>query len=145
MACTSVVMWGTNWAASTITTAPAAWARSASARTGLSVPSTFDAAVNENALAPSRSSSRFDRSSRPSSVRPTYRSSIPSCSLSMSQGTMLAWCSIWVSTTASPARRLARPHDCATRFIDSVTFLENRISRSEGALTNRPMRARALS
>ncbi len=92
-----------NWAPSTSTRAPAAWAASASRRTGVRVPSTLDMAVTASSLAPSSCRSRSDRSSWPSSVTPSQRSSTPVSSASISQGTMLAWCSIWVSTTASPA------------------------------------------
>src|SRR5436305_1296106 len=35
----------------------------------------------------------------------------------MCQGTMLAWCSMWVSTMVSPAFRLERPQAWATRFV----------------------------
>ena len=49
-------------------------------------------------------SSRSVRSSWPSSVSGTQRSSMPRSAASMCHGTMLAWCSIWVSTTTSPAR-----------------------------------------
>ena len=36
---------------------------------------------------------------------------MPRSSRSISHGTRLAWCSISVSSTASPAWRLARPHE----------------------------------
>ena len=86
--------------------APAAWAASASRRTGLMVPSTLDMAVKANALAPSSSRSRSVRSSWPSSVSGTQRSSMPRSAARMCHGTMLAWCSICVSTTTSPAAQV---------------------------------------
>ena len=61
-------------------------------------------------------------------------------------GTMLAWCSISVSRTASPARRLARPQLCATRLSDSVVFLVNTTScAGSGAPMKRPAASRARS
>ena len=63
----------------------------------------------------------------------------PSSSERIIHGTMLAWCSISVRSTASPARRLARPQEWATRLSDSVVFLVKTISRAgSGAPTNRP-------
>ncbi len=62
-ACTSVTLWGTYWQASTIVSAPTAAPACTSWRTGVSVPSTLDCAVIERTFAPSRSASRFDRSS----------------------------------------------------------------------------------
>ena len=58
---------------------------------------------------------------------------------------MLAWCSIWVSTTASPAPRLALPQVLATRLRASVTFLVNTMPRSEGAPMKRATLPRASS
>ena len=51
-ASTSVGRAGTCWAPSTRTSAPAAWAASASRRTGLMVPSTLDSAVTPTQLGP---------------------------------------------------------------------------------------------
>ena len=117
MACTSVGTWGTNWQASTTATAPWSWAWSLRKRTGLMVPRTFDIAVKQNALVPSSNRSRSVRSSRPSGVSGSQRISKPFSAASICQGTMLAWCSIWVSSTASPSPRFAPPHDRATRFM----------------------------
>ena len=139
-ACTSVGRWGTYWAASTSTSAPASWAASARRRIGLSVPSTLLMAVTPRSLAPSRSWPRLARSSWPSAPTPIQRSSKPFSAAMMCQGTMLAWCSISVITTASPGPRLAPPHDRATRFIASVTFFVNTISSADGAFTNRAIR-----
>ena len=63
----------------------------------------------------------------------------------MCHGTMLAWCSISVITTASVGPRLAPPQDRATRLMASVTFLVNTISSAEGAFTNRATAVRAAS
>ena len=84
-------------------------------------------------------------SSCPSGVSGTQRSSIPRSAASMCHGTMLAWCSISVSTTTSPGPRLARPHAAAIRFIASVAFLVKMISSEPGALTNRATARRAFS
>ena len=54
-ACTSVTLWGTYWQASTMASAPAAWAAAHSSATGVSVPSTLLIAVKANTLAPSSS------------------------------------------------------------------------------------------
>ncbi len=61
---TSTGTWGTAWQASTSTWAPAACAASASGRTSLMVPRTFDMALKARSLAPSRSWSRVLRSRR---------------------------------------------------------------------------------
>ena len=59
---------------------------------------------------------------------------------------MLAWCSISVRSTASPARRLARPQDWATRLSDSVVFLVKTTScAGSGAPMKRPATMRARS
>jgi hypothetical protein len=108
---TSVTLCGTYWQASTIAIAPAAWAARQSAATGVMVPSTLLIAVNEKTFAPSSSCGRSVRSSWPSSVSGTQRSSMPFDWASMCHGTMLAWCSMCVSTTTSPSPRLAPPHD----------------------------------
>ena len=145
MAWTSVARWGTYWLASTSTSAPAACAASASWRTGLMVPSTLDMADTQSSLAPSRSRSRSVRSSVPSAVTGIQRSSTPFSAASMCHGTMLAWCSSSVSTTASPSPRLARPHVLATRLMASVAFLANTTSALLGALMNAFTLSRAPS
>ena len=58
---------------------------------------------------------------------------MPFSAWSICQGTMLAWCSMWVSTTTSPSARLARPQDCTTRLSASVAFLVKTISADERA------------
>ena len=88
---------------------PAAWAASASSAMGLMVPSTFDMADTPSSLAPSRVRVRSDRSSWPSPVSGRYRSSMPRSSLRINQGTILAWCSISVSTTTSPGSGCSTP------------------------------------
>ncbi len=63
----------------------------------------------------------------------------------MCHGTTLAWCSMWVSTIASPSRRLARAHVYATRLMASVALRTKTISLADGALTNRATLRRASS
>ncbi len=65
---TSVATCGTNWHASTSTSAPCAWAASASGRMSLIVPNTFDIALMASRRAPSSSASRSERSRRKSAV-----------------------------------------------------------------------------
>ncbi len=146
-ACTSVTLWGTYWQASTTASAPAAWAAAHSSVTGVSVPSTLLIAVKANTLAPSSSRSRLPSamSSWPSGVIGSQRSSIPWRAAMMCHGTMLAWCSICVTTTMSPADRWAPPHDWATRLSASVAFLVNTISSASRALTKPATLARACS
>ena len=144
-ACTSVALWGTYWQASTTARAPASWAAAHSSATGVSVPSTLLIAVTDSTLAPSSRRSRSVRSSRPSAVSGIQRSSMPRSAASMCQGTTLAWCSMWVSTTTSPAARLARPHAWATRLSASVAFFVNTISSAWAALTKRATLALAPS
>ena len=102
-------------------------------------------AENDSTLAPSSSWGRSVRSSRPSAVSGIQRSSMPRSAASMCHGTTLAWCSMWVSTTTSPAPRLARPHAWATRLSASVAFFVNTISSAWPALTKRATLARAPS
>ncbi len=71
--------------------------------------------------------------------------SMPRSVASICHGTMLAWCSIWVSTTTSPALRLVRPHVWVIRFIDSVAFFVNTTSSGDGALMKRATERRAPS
>ena len=63
----------------------------------------------------------------------------------MCHGTTFAWCSISVTTTTSPSRRLARPQEYATRLMASVTFFVNTISLVDAALSSRATFARAPS
>ena len=142
---TSVGLCGTNWQASTIVSAPASWAAAHSSATGGSVPSTLLIAVNDSTLAPSRRRPRSVVSRRPSAVSGIQRISMPRSAASMCHGTMLAWCSIWVSTTTSPAVRLVRPHVWATRLIDSVAFFVNTTSSALGALMKRATDRRPCS
>ena len=64
---TSTGEWGTSWAPSATTTAPAAWATEAIWRTGLMVPSTLDMHETPTTLTPSTRRSRSSSTSRPSS------------------------------------------------------------------------------
>ena len=107
--CTSTGMCGTDWAASTSTSAPAAWAASAISRTGLMVPSTLDWWARATSLVrPVIRSPAPGRSSWPSSVTPNQRSVAPVRSHSSCHGTMLEWCSISVMTISSPGPRRNR-------------------------------------
>ena len=126
--------------------APTAWAASASWRSGVIVPSAFDMPVTLRIFVRSVSSEpSAERSSRPSSVSGMYRSVAPVTAAVICHGTMLEWCSISVISTSSPSRRCARPHPCATRFIDSVTPRVNTIVSGSGAPRNRATVARAPS
>ena len=97
------------------------------------------------------SSSRLDRSSRPSSVIRNQRSVAPVRSHNSCHGTMFEWCSISEITISSPGPRRnrgssARPENaCATRLIASVEFLPNTISSAPAAPTNAATFARAAS
>ena len=144
-ACTSVTLCGTYWQASTIAIAPAACAASQRRRTGVIVPSTLLIAVKLNAFAPSSSCGNVVRSSWPSAVSGTQRSSMPRSAASMCHGTMLAWCSMCVSTTASPAFMFVRAHDHTTRLSASVAFFVKTTSRVCGALMKRRTLSRAPS
>ena len=77
----------------------------------------------------------------PSSRIGMWRSTMPRSSRSICHGTMFEWCSISVITTSSPGSRKARPHEWATRLIDSVVLRVKTISAAEGA----PMKARTRS
>ena len=63
---TSTGAWGTSCAPSATTTAPAAWAASATTRTGLMVPSTLDMAETPTTFTPSTRRSRSSSTRRPS-------------------------------------------------------------------------------
>ena len=103
---TSTGRCGTDWQASRTTSAPTAWARSVSSRTGLSVPSTLETCVKAKTLVRSVSRlSRSVRSSRPSGVTGTQRSVAPVRRHASCHGMRLAWCSISVTSTSSPGPR----------------------------------------
>ena len=94
------------------------------------------------------SSSMFDRSSRPSSVRPNQRRVAPVRSVRSCHGTMLEWCSISVITTSSPSPTCSGPRQAkvlATRLRASEAFLVNTISSRLGALMNAATLSRAPS
>jgi hypothetical protein len=63
----------------------------------------------------------------------------------MCHGTTLAWCSMCVSTTASPALRFERAQAWATRFMASVVLRVKMTSRGDGAPMKRAALARASS
>ena len=58
---TSVGRWGTDWAPSASTRAPARWAASAMRAKGVMVPSTFDMVVQATSFTPSRRRSRSEQ------------------------------------------------------------------------------------
>ena len=95
------------------------------------------------------SSSMFDRSSRPSSVRPNQRSVAPVRSVSSCHGTMLEWCSISVMTTSSPSPTASSPRAqasvLATRLSASDEFFVKMTSSRDGALMNAATVSRAAS
>ncbi len=79
------------------TSAPTSWARRMIVSTGLNVPSRFETRVKETILVFSvMTSSMFERSRRPSSVRPNHFSFAPVRCERSCHGTMLEWCSISV-------------------------------------------------
>ena len=87
------------------------------------VPKTFDVEVNANTLTSLSRASMLERSNWPSDVSGTQRSLMPRSATNMCHGTMLAWCSMCVRSTVSPAFMFARPHDRMTKFNASVAFL----------------------
>src|SRR4051794_6687520 len=121
--------------------APTSWALRAICATGLIVPSMFETQVSETTLVRSLiSSSMFEVSSRPSSVRPNHRNPARLRSVSSCQGTMLEWCSISVISTSSPgpiaSGPVAHASVFATRLRASDAFLVKMTSSRDGALRN---------
>src|SRR6478735_8305279 len=153
---TSTARCGTDWHASTTTSAPMACARAASTVTGLTVPSTLETCVKAKTLVRSvSSSSRPLRSSAPSGPTGTQRRVAPVRRASSCQGTRLAWCSISVTRISSPGASTNRSSlgsavgaalekAYATRLSASVAFFVKTTS-SAGAPTNDAMVARAAS
>ena len=68
-AVTSTGAWGTSWAPSTRTSAPALWAAAAISATGLMVPKTLDMADTPTNFTPCNKVARSVRSRRPSPSR----------------------------------------------------------------------------
>ncbi len=62
---------------------------------------------------------------------------MPTSSRSWNHGTMLAWCSISLSSTTSPARSVDAPQDRAMRLNDSVVL---RVKTTSGAPPGAPMK-----
>src|ERR671913_174099 len=124
-----------------MTNAPTSRARATTGETELTVPRMFDWCTIETIFVRSLTiSSRFDRSRRPSSVRPNQRSVAPVRWQASCQGTMFEWCSISVMTTSSPGPRryrgsAARPLASvfAARFRASEAFLAKTTSARFGA------------
>ena len=63
----------------------------------------------------------------------------------MCHGMMLAWCSISLSTITSPATRLLRAHEYATRLTASVALRVNTSSAVSPAPMKRATARRAAS
>ena len=97
---------------------PRACASSTMRATGFTVPSALETWMTDTNFVRSPSAASYAAmSSSPASVMGTTRSLAPVCSHTSCHGTMLEWCSIQVSTTSSPGRRLVRPQLCATRLM----------------------------
>ena len=84
-------------------------------------------------------------SSSPAPVMGRKRSVTSRSAASRCHGTRFEWCSIGVSTIASPGFSVERAHACATRLIASVELRVNTISRGLAACTNAAKRRRASS
>ena len=123
MAWTSTLRWGTAWAPSMRTSAPASWALRVISSTGLIVPSVLLTWVNATSLGLSRSRTSYTSWRRiPSSVIGMNSRSASFSWARICHGTRFAWCSISVSTIASPRSMCLRPQLYATRLIDSVAL-----------------------
>ena len=83
-------------------------------------------------------------SSSPPGVTGANTTSAPVIVATICHGTMLEWCSISVTSTRSPGRRVRTPHAHATRLIASLAFLV-RITPSRGAPTSRATASRPAS
>ena len=125
--------WTAPWQPSISTRAPAAWARRLISATGLRVPSTLDMWVTATMrdLGPSKSA-QASMSRVPSSRTGIHFSTAPLRSRSMCQGTMLEWCSIWLTRISSPGW-MDWPMPAATRLIASVPPRVQTICSAEGA------------
>ncbi len=73
------------------------------------------------------------------------RSSIPRSAASSCHGTRFEWCSISVSSRASPDFMFVRPQAWAIRLSASVLLRVNTTSRGEAAPMKRDSRRRASS
>ena len=113
------------------TLAPAAWDCEMMSATGLATPRTFEVWTTQTSREPGKEASKISmsRTSRSVSIG-TTRISMPFSSANNCQGTISAWCSISVITTASPGLRLERAQPHATRLIASVVpLVKIRLSR----------------
>ena len=143
---TSTGRWGALCAPSTSSSAPAFRAIPAISAIGLMVPRTFDMCVTLTTFVRSPISERSEsRSSWPSESMPAYRSTAPVRCATSCHGTMFEWCSISVSTTSSPSRRLASPQARATRLMDSVVLRVKTMSSAFAAPMCRAAFSRTLS
>jgi hypothetical protein len=136
-ACTSVTLCGTYWQPSTMASAPASWAAAHSCWTGVMVPSTLLIAVKLNTLAPSSSWGSVGEVELAVGGERHPAQHDARSATSMCHGTMLAWCSMCVSTHDVAGLQVgATPRRSATRFSASVAFLVNTISCERRALMN---------
>ncbi len=159
---TSTGMCGTDWQASSTTSAPTSLARATIGATSLMVPRMFDWWTKDTTRVFSVITvERSSRSRCPSSVSPIHLRTAPVLSHSSCQGTRLAWCSISVTTISSPGARTKRSAPsgrgapcsffavaelkaCVTMFNDSVALRVNTRSWARPP-TNPAMTARADS
>ena len=112
---------GADWAASIENTEPFLRTSSPIAAISFTVPSTFEAWATDTIFVLGLSLFWKSRiSSEPSSRMSAATSFAPVISAVICHGTILAWCSIFVTSISSPLLRFARPHELATRFRDSV-------------------------
>ena len=143
---TSRGRWARLWQASTSNSAPAAWARGAISAIGFRQPRVLLTCTRlTRRVRPLSWAWKSARSSSPRSVRPTWRRTQPVRAASSCQGTRLLWCSMTLSSTSSPALRLASPQLRATRLIASLALRVNTISWGEAAPTKAAVLARAPS
>ena len=125
---------GAKWTASTNASAPAAWARRTISRTGLTVPSAFDAYPNATSrvLGP-RAASSESRSRVPSSAwMSTVCTTSPRSAAIARQGdTFASWSSV-VTTISSPVVKVAAI-DRLTWNVSVVMLAPNLTSSGEAA------------
>ena len=146
MSCTSTRMCEMDCAPSTSALAPARCARATISLTGTTVPSAFDTCVTATILVRSFRSFWYSSSSTwPESSTGITRSLAPLAAASCCQGTMLAWCSRWLTMISSPSPMCCAPQLLATRLMASVVPRTKITSFTSGALMNCFTRWRAPS
>ena len=144
---TSTGMAGTDWHASSSSTAPALRTASpSSAVLGSTLPSTLLMWTRATAFTrPACSASRACRAPKSmavlSGVKGTPTTRAPVRAATSCQGTRLAWCSATDTRMTSPALRLAPPQEAATRLMASVAPRVSTMSAGAAA----PMKAATLA